>query len=133
MPLPAYFMVGECDGGLYDTRAPGWNKKPLRQNYSRSHRRIKTVADFKATLRAGRYAWPGGYPLYFVAGDGEALSFKTARDNFRGIVYAIQNNNIRPHDGWNVVGCEINYEDTDLFDAHTGEKIESAYGDDAES
>ena len=29
-----------------------------------------------------------------------------------------------------VVACEVNYEDTELYADHTGEKIESAYGED---
>jgi hypothetical protein len=33
------------------------------------------VSELKSILRAGPYAWPGGYPQYFIAGDGNALSF----------------------------------------------------------
>jgi hypothetical protein len=27
------------------------------------------------------YAWPGGYPRFFITNDGEALSFAAAREN----------------------------------------------------
>lgn len=96
----------------------------IRPNYRFAHRDIKTVADLKATLRDGPYAWPGGYPMYFITSDGGALSFATVRAEFRNIADSIRRN-IR--DGWFVVACDINYEDGDLIDDHTGEKIEVAY------
>jgi hypothetical protein len=27
------------------------------------------------------YAWPGGYPRYFITNDGAALSYNAAREN----------------------------------------------------
>tara|TARA_R100001530_G_scaffold135198_1_gene111825 strand:+ start:937 stop:1305 length:369 start_codon:yes stop_codon:yes gene_type:complete len=114
------------EGDLYDTREH-WNTKPIRSNYSRHHTHIKNVADFKATLRAGPFAWPGGYPLYFITSDGGALSFKTAREEFNLIAQTIAD---KANDGWQVIGCEINYEDDSLYCDHSSERIESAYGDD---
>jgi hypothetical protein len=29
------------------------------------------------------YAWPGGYPRYFITNDGAALSYDAARENRR--------------------------------------------------
>jgi hypothetical protein len=83
------------------------------------------ISDLKAALRNGPYAWPGGYPLYFVAGDGEAMSFDAVRGNFREICRAMlcQWGNR----DWRIVGHEINWENEDLYCAHTGERIESAY------
>ena len=86
-----------------------------------------TTKQLKAQLRAGPFAWPGGYPLYFVADDGEALSFDAVRDNFRSVLSSMRS---RTNDGWRVVGCEINYEDAGLYCAHTGKRIESAYTED---
>lgn len=34
---------------------------------------IKTISDFRAAYRNGPYAWPGGYPLFFVTADGAAI------------------------------------------------------------
>jgi hypothetical protein len=34
---------------------------------------IKSVSDYRKAVRNGPYAWPGGYPLFFVTSDGAAL------------------------------------------------------------
>lgn len=95
-----------------------------RDKYRFHFQAIETVAQLKATLRAGAYAWPGGYPLYLLTSDGETLSFDAARSEFRQIAYAIRH---KLNDGWRVVACDVNYEDADMVCAHTGERIESAY------
>ncbi len=71
------------------------------------------------------YAWPGGYPLYIIMVDGEALSIEAARDNWRSICHATL---AGLRDGWQAAGVAINWEDTSLYCAHTGKQIESAYG-----
>ena len=109
-------------------RVPAWSAaKPLRAGYRYTKNDISTVADLKAAIRNGGYAWPGGYPLYFITSDGAALSFETAKREFRAIADAI-----RQHDnsGWRIVACDINYEDDNLYCDHSGDKIESAYGQD---
>lgn len=85
--------------------------------------RIDTVKDFKNALR-NPYAWPGGYPRYFITSDEAALSMQTAREEFRLIAHAIKHGE---DDGWRITCCEINWEDDDLIDDHSGELIESAY------
>jgi hypothetical protein len=126
MKLPDHLFVAG-GGELYDCRVLRWNAKPpLRENYRHTHRNIATVADLKATLRAGSHAWPGGYPLYFVTSDGGVLSFETVRNEFENVRWSIKN---KCGDGWLVVGCDVNWEDSELTDDHTGDKIESAYGD----
>lgn len=95
-----------------------------------------TLADIKARLRAGAYAWPGGYPLYFITDDGAALSFAAVRAEWRQIVWAHLTERscgltVARDTGWHIAGCEVNWEDEDLFCDHTGERIESAYGEDA--
>jgi len=72
-----------------------------------------------------RYAWPGGYPLYIVMSDGEALSIDAARENYKLLCAAyIRGDKL---DSWLAEGADINHEDENLFCVHTGEKIESAY------
>jgi hypothetical protein len=90
-----------------------------------------TLSEIKAALRNGPYAWPGGYPLYFVTSDGGALSFEAVRDNWREIASA----HIRRDEtcGWHIAGYEINWEDSDLLCDHTGERIESAYAEPEEA
>lgn len=87
---------------------------------------IKTISDFRQAMRQGPYAWPGGYPLYFFTSDGAALSFEAAKKERRLILDSIAN---RLNDGWRVVGLDVNWEDESLFCDHTGERIESAYGE----
>ena len=128
MTLPDHMFVSSCDGALHDTRDENWSSTPLRPNYRRHHTTITSVADLKATLRAGRYTSLGSYPLFFIAADGAALSFEAVRDEFRECIngrsdYAIP--------GWCIVACDINYEDPDLYCAHSGDRIESAYADNA--
>lgn len=90
---------------------------------------IKTTKDLKTALRNGQWAWPGGYPLYFITSDGAALSFDAVRSEYRQVISSIRH---RMNDGWRVVAVEINYEDSGLCCDHTGQRIESAYCDDDE-
>ncbi len=116
------------DGDMFDTRNPVWShNKPLRAGYRRTYSEIRTVANFKATLRNGAYAWPGGYPMYLITSDGAALCFDCAKKNARNIFDSIDR---RSGDGWRVVACDINYEDTALFCDNCSDMIESAYGND---
>lgn len=87
---------------------------------------INSVSDFRRAMRNGPYAWPGGYPLYFITNDGFALSFAAAKAERRLILEAIVSKN---DDQWRVVGMDINWEDAHLYCEHTGERIESAYAE----
>lgn len=128
MTLPTHLFVSSTDGGLYDTRLANWSAAPaLRAQYVYHRHVIETVAEFKACLRAGASTDVGGYPLYFVARDGESISFEAARENVKTIMDSIAN---RHSDGWRIVGCAVNYEDSEMVCAHTGKRIPSAYGDD---
>jgi hypothetical protein len=121
-----HLFISETDGCLYDTRKKDWSTKPLRENYKRAHRHIKTTADLKATIRYGEFAWPGGYQMFFITSDGAVLSFDSVKAELRSVLDSI---NTKTNDGWRVVVCDINYEDTALYCDHSGEKIESSYGD----
>jgi hypothetical protein len=92
-----------------------------------SWRMTMTTASLKTALRNGKYAWPGGYPIYFITSDGEPLSFDTVKENYREVLYAMKY--FQNFSGWYVVAYEVNWEDDNLFCAHSGEKIESAYGE----
>ena len=85
---------------------------------------IKSISDFRKAMRHGQYAWPGGYPCFFITSDGEALSFRAAKAETRNILYSLAN---KLDDGWRVIGLAINYQDGNLFCCHIGERIESAY------
>lgn len=85
------------------------------------------AAALRAVKQAIRepYAWPGGYPIYIVMSDGEPLSVTTARQHWRSIVHSTLNGY---GDGWAAYAVDINWE-SELYCAHTGAKIESAYGE----
>ena len=85
-----------------------------------------TTKEIKRLLRGGMYAWPSGYPMYFITSDGGALSFETVRKEWQCVCWSVRN---RENDGWRVVAVDINHEDPDLYDDHTGERIESAYAE----
>lgn len=90
-----------------------------------------TRAEFQQALTDGPYAFPGGYPRFFLMGDGEAVSFKAAEERTDEIRAAIDAGNARAD--WFPVAVEINWEDPDLYCAHSGARIESAYAEEDES
>jgi hypothetical protein len=87
---------------------------------------INSISDFRRAMRHGPYAWPGGYPCYFITNDGAALSFATARKERRCILETLRD---KDNSGWRVVAVDINWEDSDLVCDHSGDPIESAYGE----
>ena len=88
---------------------------------------IKNTKDLKTAIRSGKYAWPGGYPAYFITSDGAALSFDAVRDNFKLCLSETKHGHCG---GWRIIGYDINWEDNELYCDHTGKKISSAYCDD---
>ena len=87
-----------------------------------------TLFELKQALRAGPYAWPGGYPLYFQTIDGNALSFAAVRAEFRQVMSALR------HPGtdrdWQIIAVYVNWEDESLFCSHFGQPIPCAYSPD---
>lgn len=119
------FFISETEGALFDTRRANWySLPPLRAVYRRTFHEINDTLQLRATLRAGPYAWPGVYPLYFVTDDGEALSFDSVRANYRQCASSIRN---KISDGWRIVACEVNWEDAELTCSHSGEPIECVH------
>jgi len=88
--------------------------------------RISSFEEFEKALENGPYAFPGGYPLYFIMSDGEPMSFKAAQAEKERIREAFADRATSDRD-WIPLGVEINYEDQDLYCCHTNEKIEVAY------
>lgn len=84
------------------------------------------LQDVKRAIRHP-HAWPGGYPLYVVLADGEALSIDAARSEFGQIAKATI---ARDQSGWRALCTDVNWEDPSLYCSHTGERIESAYAED---
>ena len=89
-----------------------------------------TVQEFKTFFHKGQatqYAWPGGYPMFYICSDGGCLCPKCVTKERRRIFESIRDES---RDGWKVDAADINYEDTSLFCDHCGNKIESAYAED---
>lgn len=85
------------------------------------------LSAIKDVIRSNGYAWPGGYPIYFVTSDCDALSIKAARECWREIVAAHISGDTRSD--WYIVAAYVNWEDETIYCVHTGAKIESAYGE----
>jgi hypothetical protein len=108
------------EGSLWDSRT----NTIVRPVYERHFAAISNSSQLKATLRSGSVTWPGCYPLYFITSDGAALSFETVRREFRSVLSSVKT---ACSDGWRVVACEVNYDESELRDDHTGELIGAAY------
>ncbi|HEX8838170.1 MAG TPA: hypothetical protein VF748_14610 [Candidatus Acidoferrum sp.] len=121
--LPQHLFIAS-DGCLHDCRHAAWAANPLRRDYARHFVNIKTVAQFKSTLRAGPYAWPGGYPLFFIMDHGGDLCFACARKHAKQIMSAVD---LHYSDGWRVICCDVNWEEPELTCESCGELIGSAY------
>lgn len=93
---------------------------------------MMTITQFRAAMRDvgrnGEWAWPGGYPRYFVMTDGDPLSVESARDCRREILSALARRDTRS--GWAIAGMDINWENDHLRCCHSGKEIPSAYGGD---
>ena len=125
--LADHLFVSSCDGALHDTRMLDWSKHPIRPDYARTHSRIENSLQLRATIRAGAYAWPGGYPMYFIANDGASMCFDCVQSQYFQCAYSIRH---RIDDGWRIIACDINYEDEDCYCEHCNKRIPSAYGND---
>jgi phage FluMu protein Com len=83
------------------------------------------------------YAFPGGYPLFYLCADGGVLCPDCANNNNE--VY-IDSDDKTPEEKearfndpqWHIIAVDINYEDTTMYCDHCNKHIVSAYGDDEE-
>lgn len=71
------------------------------------------------------YAWPGGYPIYFITQGCEAVCPSCVNKNRDLIDAAYADEDAR----WNVIDVDINYEDTYLYCCNCDATIEAAYAD----
>jgi len=61
------------------------------------------------------FAWPGGYPIFYIDRDGTAICPRCAN-----------------HKRWydkRIIGADINYEDDSLYCENCNKRIESAYAE----
>lgn len=79
------------------------------------------LEDYK--LESGKlqsYAFPGGYPLYYLCKDSGVICPSCVNSNLDLIVD-------KDDAQWYIVAADVNYEDTDLTCDHCHKPIEAAY------
>jgi hypothetical protein len=76
---------------------------------------------FADQLSRSPFAWPGGYPLAAVTSDGGCLCHECTASERESI------GTTTGTDGWNVVGLQVNWDDSQLVCDHCGTQIEAAY------
>ena len=80
----------------------------------------------KHFVQSNGIAWPGCYPMYAICADGEVLSAKAVRQNYKQVLQATKNPGTNRQ--WEIVGIDIHWEGEPLYCSDSGEPIESAYG-----
>jgi hypothetical protein len=87
---------------------------------------MKPQRDENGTLPA--YAWPGGYPLYYLCGDNGILCPECANKES-----AVREGDEHPdypdYDQWRIVAADVNWEDSSLTCDNCSKGIESAYAE----
>jgi TPP-dependent indolepyruvate ferredoxin oxidoreductase alpha subunit len=78
---------------------------------------VKTVIPTDRVRAIGPYAWPGGYPLFFIDDDDCAYCYDCACQTDCAIP---------------IVAYEINEEDPELVCEGCGKRIQSAWGTDVD-
>jgi hypothetical protein len=80
---------------------------------------------------APAYAWPGGYPIFYLCADGETLCPVCVNREIRLVLEAT----LAPGTDtqWEVEAVDVNWEDDFMQCAHCNKFIDSAYGDSSES
>jgi hypothetical protein len=124
------FFIGNLPAMFYLALVASKQGTPTTNNDNMTTMSKYTTNQLKSQLRNGEFAWPGGYPLFFITDDGATLSFEAVRENIKSVIWSIRH---KVSDGWRVIGCEVNWEDDFMTCAHTGEPIESAYGEEVEA
>jgi hypothetical protein len=77
-----------------------------------------------------KYAWPGGYPIYYLLGDNEPLCADCANgQNGSEATHRLTDKDGQATDSqWLIVAYEIHYEGAPISCAQCNTQIESAYG-----
>mgnify|MGYP006953693371 FL=1 len=68
------------------------------------------------------YAFPGGYPLFYITKDCGVLCPKCCNENKE-----LLNDEYDPQ--WFIIAYDVNWEDENMYCDHCNEKIESAYSE----
>lgn len=86
-------------------------------------RDMNEIRDSNGRLPA--YAWPGGYPMFYLTADGGVL----CPDCANGEHGSEASTSPEADAQWQIVAYDANWEDPHLFCDHCSERIESAYAE----
>jgi hypothetical protein len=78
------------------------------------------------TGNVASYAWPGGYPIFYLMDDGGTLCPRCVNKELPQVLDSTLGGF---RDGWNVEGADINWEDANMYCDHCGSRIASAYAE----
>ena len=108
-------------------------KAILGETIPKDYRYITNITNSHDLRRVVRqpYVWPGGYALFLIVQDGEALCMDCVKANYKRVLYAVRNPGHDPE--WQPVAADPNWEDQNMYCAHCGGKIPPQYGDDDET
>lgn len=81
------------------------------------------LAEMRKKGKYDHYAWPGGYPLFYVTKDSGVLCPTCANENAE-----LCKDKDDPQ--WYIVATDANWEDPDLYCDHCNKRIESTYAED---
>lgn len=89
-----------------------------------------TRKDLARDLREGRFTSLGSYPKFWLASDGSALSYEAIMSEAREYLRLAGNRKHERHEaGHVIVGCDVNWENPELYCEETNERIPSAYAE----
>ena len=89
--------------------------------------KLQTLKDESGKFPA--YAWSGGYPIIYIASDGDTFCPACANGENGSIARTVNGPDDDSRDGWLIVGADIHWEGPPEICCHCGKVIESAYGD----
>ena len=78
--------------------------------------------------RLPAYAWPGGYPIFYLCADNGILCPQCANKE-SAVKEADEHADYPDFDQWRIVASDINWEDASLTCDNCSQPIESAYGE----
>jgi len=87
---------------------------------------MKPQRDENGNLPA--YAWPGGYPIYYLCADNGVLCPQCANKE-SAVRDADEHPDYPDYDQWHIVAGEVNWEDASLTCDNCSQRIESAYAE----
>jgi hypothetical protein len=79
-----------------------------------------------------RFAWPGGYPVFYLTADSGVLCPECVQEDLSETQCNGEHATCDPSNpGFYVVAHGVNWEDPELYCDHCSERIESAYAEDS--